>query len=201
MSAADLALALLLSQTCVAEISLQRTPEECAIMWEINATAAQARDKTVEQQTRDFNAYWRSAEQRANRPWIAHLQRSGSMPKGWPKSASWERHVERWLLYVERADQFVRDLRAGKPMRRRGKADTYGARCDDDDQRGRHTCDVPPCPEARLVPLMGGRTLQAYWDVGPCIAAKRARRTCAKRGACPTTGAVLPAQSPATEQP
>ncbi len=169
-------LALLLAQTCVAEISLQPTPAECVLMWDINGRAARAREIPIETQTRRFNAYWRSSKQRAQRPWIARLQRSGSKPEGWPDGALWERNIDRWLLYLERADVFVVEFRSGAPLRRAGKADTYGARCDDDEQKGRYTCDVPPCPEAAFVPLFGGRTLQAYWDVGPCIVARRAAR-------------------------
>lgn len=165
-SADESDLALLLAQTCAVEISLQPSANECPLMWAVNARRGERAGVSLAAQVRAHTPYWRSAYRRSLRPWIAQLSRSGERPADWPDTMSWPRHRPRWLRYVVAADAFVAALDAGIRPRHAGKADTYGARCDDDAIRGRRTCDLPPCEGAQRVPL--GRTLQTYWDTDTC---------------------------------
>lgn len=168
----SLALVLLLAQTCVAEISFPSGTDECVAMWEVNARNAARRRVDIFQQTREFNAYWRSSEQRAQRPWVGELALDGAQPAQWPAHLSWERHRGRWGAVVERAGQFVLDYRLGRHRAVCPGADDYGG--DPDDDAGAE--DSAPCPEAiRLTCIPGA--LQAYWRLAGCRAARRQRQS------------------------
>lgn len=165
------ALILLLAQTCVAEISFPTDTVECVAMWEVNARNAARRGIDIAQQTREFNAYWRSSAQRARRPWIARMGLGGAEPPGWPAHLPWGRHAGRWRAVVARARQFVQDYPAERHRSVCPGADDYGG--DPDDARGAE--DDKPCPEAiRLTCIPGA--LQAYWRLAGCRAASRQRR-------------------------
>lgn len=97
---------LLLARTCVAETGLDSRIEECLLMWTVNQANANRKGVTLARQTKLFNAYWRSTEQRARRPWIAHLG-GRTRPDGWPLRASWKRNVEKWLNIERAAEAFV----------------------------------------------------------------------------------------------
>ncbi len=80
----NLALVLLLAQTCVAEITFPAKPVECVAMWEINAVNASRKGIDIVEQTHAFNAYWRIESRRESRPWVQTLTLEGTEPEGWP---------------------------------------------------------------------------------------------------------------------
>ena len=166
----NLALVLLLSQTCVAEISFPSKPLECVAMWEINARTAARKRIDIIEQTHDFNAYWRRPSQRAARPWIAELGLEGAEPAGWPANLKWERHRARWLAVVARARVFAHDYPRGRHLAVCAGADDYGG--DPDDEQG---AEDTPCPQAVRIQCIPG-ALQAYWRLTGCRAARRQRR-------------------------
>ena len=168
----NLALVLLLAQTCVAEISFPFKTTECVAMWEINARVAARRQVDIIEHTLQFNAYWRSASQRGVRPWIGALSLDDAKPEGWPAKLSWDAHRGRWRAVVARARQFVRDYPRGLHRSVCPGADDYGG--DPDDERGAE--DSAPCPEALRLTCIPG-ALQAYWRLAGCRAARRQRRS------------------------
>lgn len=103
---ATIPLYLLLAQTCVAEISFQRDPSECILMWEVNERNARLRNRSLRKQTLLYNSYWKSTEQRNRRPWIQHLK-GREQPKHWPERLKWKWHVKMWLRYVKAAREFL----------------------------------------------------------------------------------------------
>lgn len=169
MSAA--ALVLLLAQTCVSEVSFPAKPIECVAMWEINAVNARRKGIDIVEQTRKFNAYWRIAKRRIARPWVQTLTLDGEQPEHWPRKLLWERHRGRWLRIVARARQFVREYPQGLHRRVCRGADDYGGDPDD----GKHADDAKPCRDAVRITCIPG-SLQAYWRLAGCRAARRARR-------------------------
>jgi hypothetical protein len=101
-------LALLLARTCVAEIGFQEDVQECKIMWAINDANARTRNRSLTRQTKKFNSYWRSREQRARRPWIKHLTNE-ERPRHWQKNLQWAMYRTRWLRYLEAAKEYVQN--------------------------------------------------------------------------------------------
>lgn len=151
MTPIELSLALLLAQTCVAEIGFMSDTQECELMWEINDANSVTRGRSLRAQTKKFNSYWRSAKQRRSRPWIEHLSTDGSRPKHWPKHLRWDRHRERWKRYLETAKAFVR-YRSIWPRSCLGAID-YGAK---------H--ELPKAHQRmRVLDCLGGKTRQRYW--------------------------------------
>ncbi len=167
----NIALVLLLAQTCVAELSFPAGTEECAAMFEVNARNAARRGIGIAQQTREFNAYWHSPKQQAQRPWIAHLTLDGTQPAQWTTHLPWERRKGSWEAVVARARVFVRDYPRGRHRSVCPGADDYGG--NPDDERGAE--DSKPCPEALRVACIPG-SLQVYWRLAGCRAARRQRR-------------------------
>ena len=155
------ALILLLAQTCVAEISLQKDPSECAVMWSINARTAERRQVTLKQQTLEYNAYW-DKRSKDRRLWIGNLKDSYAMPEGWPGSEkSWKARAGLWMAYLDKAVEFI----LWPPERLLcPRAGSYGGTPGD----GIGADDEAPCPEARRVRCMRGE-LQAYWNVTRCF--------------------------------
>ncbi len=174
-----LELVLLLAQTCVAEIDLQERPDECPIMWEVNAYHAERRRISIAQQTREFNAYWKV--EHTSRAWIGALALDpDAEPAGWPvERGRWARWAPRWAAYLQAATKYVGALPPsvaapvcrydGRP--RRLAADTYGGTPDD----GKHADDPKPCAQARRVRCLPGE-LQAYWNSAKCRLARRRSR-------------------------
>lgn len=99
-------LAILLAQTCVAEVGFNKDPSECILMWEVNERNAKLRNRSLRKQTLLYNAYWRSTPQRNRRPWIQHLK-GGEEPKLWNKRLKWKVHRGMWLRYVRTAREFL----------------------------------------------------------------------------------------------
>ncbi|MHC4648700.1 MAG: hypothetical protein ACYTBJ_24860, partial [Planctomycetota bacterium] len=148
-------LALLLAMTCVAEISLQKDPTECVLMWQINQETAERRGVTLQDQTLAFNAYW-DPRSKDNRHWIAELDEDGTRPPSWPgESVSWRIHRVRWLRYLKAAERFL--VAPGKHQCPRAK--DYGGAID-----GRHADDHPPRKCYRREKCLNGQTLQWYWN-------------------------------------
>lgn len=139
--------AVLLAMSCVAEISFQKDPKECVVMWEINQRNAELKNRSLRKQTLLYNAYWRSTPQRARRPWIQHL-RGGEEPKHWPKRLKWKFHRHLWLNYVKAAREFLRTVKTRKPIC--PSALDYGA-----------PKEYPAEYMERIV--CTGNTLQWYW--------------------------------------
>jgi hypothetical protein len=150
LTPSQIALSLLLAQTCVAEISFQKDASECIVMWEVNKRNATARGRTIRKQTLLFNSYWRSKPQRARRPWIGLLTADGRKPMRWPKRLSWKAHRPRWLRYVQAANQFV----LGKLPEMCPQAVDYGA-----------PYETPNSVYRARVNCLGGKTKQLYWRV------------------------------------
>jgi len=152
MTDALLSLALLLAQTCVAEIGFRDTTDECKLMWQINYDNAGRHRRSVSQQTKLFNGYWgeslQSQRQRAARPWIAHL-RDDRQPRHWQRNLSWPAHRERWLRYLEAAKAFVGH--GGAARHPCPGAMDYGA-----------PGEIPKGPLVRIE-CLGGDTEQHYW--------------------------------------
>lgn len=180
--AGGIALALMLAQTCVAEIDLQIDTAECYAMLEINADAARRKAVTLERQTRKFNTIWK--HENPARPWILHLTSDASVaPQGWPaKRGPWGgRWAARWESYLQLARVFLSnqaggrwDIAIGLCIDKRGrelKPDNYGG---DPDDGGKNADDPKPCARARRVRCFP-RELQAYWNTTRCWAKRRAR--------------------------
>lgn len=106
---------LLLAQTCVAEISFQKDPTECIVMWEINERAAKASKRTLKKQTLLYNSYWKSRKQRNARKWIMFLEHDEE-PKHWPKGLRWKYHKHLWLKYVRAARTFLATRHKREPL-------------------------------------------------------------------------------------
>ncbi|MCH6551212.1 MAG: hypothetical protein IH804_04265 [Planctomycetes bacterium] len=164
----NLALVLLLAQTCVAEITFPKTTVECVAMWEINANNAVRKGIDIVEQTHAFNAYWRIESRRRARPWVQGLTLEGARPEGWPPHLNWERHRGRWLQIVARARRFVDEFPRGKHRRVCHGADDYGGDPDD----GKAANDAKPCEDAVRITCIPG-SLQAYWRLAGCRAARR----------------------------
>jgi hypothetical protein len=168
-------LILLLAMTCVAEIDLQTSPDECVEMWSINAENADRKKMPLERHTLRFNAYWRNPRAQRARPWIPQLTVHADKPADWPKRRSWKRERERWIAYVEAAERFaVAHFKGETPIgvAAAAGADDYGGIPDD----GKHADDAAPCGLARRVRRTIPGARQAYWDTAPCRVARRARR-------------------------
>lgn len=166
-----LSLVLLLAHTCVAEIDLQDTPAECVVMWEINERKAEQRGIELGRQVRAHGAYWRNPRARRARPWIPQLGAHGVKPADWPARRSWARELPKWHRYVDAAERFAVEHFKGTPRAPLcARADDYGGTPDD----GVHADDAAPCAGAEPVVCMAGAR-QAYWNTGPCRAARRAR--------------------------
>lgn len=142
---AETALILLLARTCVAEISFQKEPTECIIMWEINERIRGKR--SLYDQTLLFNAYWRSTKQRNSRPWIQELD-GDEKPKHWPMYLPWKMHLKFWKKYKKAAARFVRTRRWRKQSCK--KAINYGG-----------PVEWPKQDMIRIYCLQGAR--QWYW--------------------------------------
>ena len=156
--------ALLLARTCVAEISFQNSPAECAAMWWVNRKLASKRRRSIVVQTRKFNSYWKSPEQRARRPWIAFLELSQVKPKLWPKRLSWGAHRVRWATYVQASVDFV-DGKRPDPC---PPAFDYGA-----------PGEIPQGAKSgylRKIQCLQGETLQWYWGTMDSRIRRRAIR-------------------------
>ncbi|MDP6424607.1 MAG: hypothetical protein QGG14_07680 [Planctomycetota bacterium] len=162
-------LVLLLAMTCVAEIDLQGSPDECVIMWSINERSAERRGVSLERHTRQFNAYWRNARARRGRPWIEQLDATDRQPADWPSRRSWERERPKWHRYVEAAERFATEHFKGQQHTACARADDYGGDPDD----GKHADDAAPCAQARRVRGCVAEARQAYWDTRPCRYARR----------------------------
>ncbi len=146
----SLLLALLLAQTCVAEISFQIDTRECQVMWHVNNANAKKRGLSLAEQTRQFNTYWRSEIRRARRPWIKYLNANLTKPKHWPATISWKNHKDRWRRYLDAARKFVRtDRHLKRPCL---QALDYGSQT-----------DVPKNKNYILTRCLGGNTKQRYW--------------------------------------
>lgn len=163
------ALILLLAQTCAAEIDLQKAPDECYIMWEVNARLAKRRGVDLATQTLQYSAYWRSKSD--TRLWIRELGLAAERPKSWPSERSWKREAPKWRAYCAAAADFVKQVIAGSYRARCRRAYGYGGIPDD----GLHADDPAPCALAKRVICMPGE-LQAYWDTRYCSRARRNRR-------------------------
>lgn len=150
MTPVELALSLLLAQTCVAEIGFQKSPRECVLMWQTNQVQAAQRGRTLYLQARLYNNYWIGRHSRARRPWIRELTYSGQKPRQWPAGASWVKYRPRWLKYVSAADGFVK----GRYKKRYCPAAShYGA---PHERRNK---------KMKRVMCFGGNTKQWYWRV------------------------------------
>jgi len=99
-------LALLLAQTCVAEISFGKDVSECVLMWQINADNAERKGRTLRHQTLLYNGYWKSPKQQQNRAFIKEL-RDDKKPKSWPANMGWKRHRPMWMAYLTAALNFI----------------------------------------------------------------------------------------------
>jgi hypothetical protein len=159
----DLALALLLAQTCAAEIGLRPDgAPECAVMWAINAKRADRAGIPLSVQTRGFNAYWRRSGR--GRQWVASLRMDGRTPDPWPASyGPWKRFSRAWARYRAAALDFVARYRAGTLRKLTCGADDYGGTPGD----GVDADDPAPCPQARRVSCLPGER-QAYWVTAAC---------------------------------
>ena len=157
------AIVLLLAQTCAAEIGLQPEPDECVVMWEINARAAERKKVTVAEQTLAFNAYWDPRVAHTSRRWIGELRADGVEPEHWPTNLRWPGHAPRWQRYVERSRQFVVESVRGLHKPVCAAADDYGG--DPDDEAGAE--DPAPCVGAERVACVPGQR-QAYWITALC---------------------------------
>jgi hypothetical protein len=174
----DLALVLLLAQTCAAEIDLQPKPDECFEMFGINSYNAARKRITVAQQTRRFNAYWKV--EHTTKAWIGALSLdSTKAPAGFPaRRGAWagSKWSKRWARYVVAATRFVErnrgtavmctDVKSGAEL----AATDYGGTPGD----GVYADDDAPCPEARRLSCIEGEK-QAYWATRGCSRARRAR--------------------------
>ena len=175
-----LELVLLLAHTCVAEIDLQDAPDECVVMWGIDERLAAQRGVELGQQVREHAAYWRNPRAQRARPWIPQLDvHARAAPADWPARRSWDREREKWIAYVEAAEQFATEHVRGTPRAPVcARADDYGGTPDD----GVHADDAAPCTRAQRVTCMAGER-QAYWNTGPCRVARRGRAISAKLAA------------------
>ena len=170
------ALALLLAQTCVAEIDLHTDGvPECVVMWSINDATAKRHGVTLQAQTLAYNAYWdRRSKARERRPWIAQLGPRGSgAPAAWPTRRRWADAEPKWHAYLDAADAFVA-VTDREPLRCR----LYERRSRhrfEPEQYGGYTLDGAPCRAARRLSCLSGSERQAYWNTRPCRDARRAR--------------------------
>lgn len=163
-----MSLVLLLAITCVAEIDLQESTDECVVMWSINERAAQRRRVSLADQTRGYNSWWKVEHK--SRRWIEQLSLDETArPERWPKSLSWSKYQPRWHAYLDRAVEWLADPARGNVCR---AAQHYGGTPDD----GVHADDAAPCQQAKRVRCLA-RESQAYWNTTPCgIARRRAAR-------------------------
>ena len=165
-----LELVLLLAQTCVAEIDLQKNTKECEVMWAVNSREADRRGVSLTKHTRQFNAFW-DPRTKVQRLWIEGLGFTGLEPEHWPKNRSWEREAHRWEAYLTASALFVDSLKYEQDLTCR-MANDYGGDPDD----GKYADDYAPCPQAVRVKCLR-REHQAYWNTRPC---RRARRNSAR---------------------
>jgi len=164
-----LELVLLLAHTCVAEIDLQDSADECVVMWSIAERKAEQRGIELGRQVRAHGAYWRNPRAQRARPWIPQLGAHGVKPADWPRRRSWRRELPKWHRYVDAAERFAVEHFKGTPHPLRCSADDFGGPVD-----GKHADDAAPCAGAVAVECLPGAR-QAYWNTGPCRAARRAR--------------------------
>lgn len=142
-------LSLLLARTCVAEVGFVGTIQECQLMWSVNNANAVRKNRTLEQQTRSFNRYWRSQKQRDKRPWIQYLT-NHKKPQQWC-DAAWSNYRNQWLLILQKAREFLngdRKMYYDCP----GVSD-YGAPSDRPANASKMT----------KVRCLDGKSLQRYW--------------------------------------
>jgi len=142
---AETALILLLSRTCVAEISFQKDTTECELMWSINDRMRGKR--SLYEHTLLFNAYWRSSKQRAQRPWIQELD-GDEKPEHWPRYLPWKLHLKFWKKYKAAAARFIKTRKWRKKIC--PKAIDYGG-----------PREYPRQDATRIYCLQGAR--QWYW--------------------------------------
>jgi len=155
--------ALLLAQTCVAEIGFYRDTSECVLMWEINQRNAKYRGVSIRKQTKQFNAYWKNPNKQ--RPWIQHLNEELKKPEHWPnRAASWAVHRPIWKSYLSAARTFLHQVSTQTYRNICPRAADYGGKCGD----GKHACDKPRMTCAKPLLCLSGRTFQAYWDLTHC---------------------------------
>jgi hypothetical protein len=143
-------LAVFLAATCVAEISLQPSATECAVMWEVLESHADRRGIPLYDQTLQYCSYWKPSSP-DNREWIAGLTRDGSTLKGGSQ--------KRWLRYVATADRWLEGHRRICPL-----ADHFGGTPGD----GVGADDAAPCEGAVRVVCLPVTERQAYWDTEGC---------------------------------
>jgi hypothetical protein len=155
MSIAEMALALLLARTCVAEIGLheESTVEECQLMWTVNKRNAEMKGRTILAQTLKFNSFWKVKERRALRPFIEHLN-GPEKPQGWPNALKWSRYQGKWMRYRNAAILFVKRPQDFSLMC--SEAVDYGG-----------PGEVPKAKYLEPVQCLGGVTRQKYWRIKP----------------------------------
>ena len=146
---AETALILLLARTCVAEIGFVEDTDECVLMWAINERHATDKGRSIENQTRLFNSYWKVSEHQKRRPYIKHMD-GMEKPKGWPKTLDWSNYVHKWAGIRRAAQYFVSNPRVGDYIC--PEAYDYGG-----------YGDHPRSPGMVRVKCLGGRTKQRYW--------------------------------------
>lgn len=169
----NLALILLLAQTCASEISIHPSTQECVVMWEVNYRNAKRSGITLAAHTKKFNAYWRNPNN--GRRWVQYLNHEAAEPRYWPKHIKWQHYRANWQRYLLRARKFVNDVNAGRHTALCPAAEDYGGRCDD---AGVAACDplhkTVSC--AMLTRCLDNLTLQWYWTLKHCRKNKKRRR-------------------------
>lgn len=155
---------LTLAQQCVGEVGFN-SPQECWLMWHINAANARARAKRVPDwhlvdQLRRYNSIFKVNTPRSR--WITQLSLTGEPPNAWVKDGpSWEGVAPFWNRIVMLARRFLNE-----PGRKPCKANAYGGNCADP----KGACDPAPKCWTQVVCHSPKQTpyAQAYYVARKC---------------------------------
>jgi len=123
------ALILFLAQSCVAEIDFPPKPDECFVMWHLNARKVGYDPAKLEHQIRRYNSVWkrkRDGSYLLNTGrvlWVRALGAGDEQPEHWPTKSKWEKSRPRWGRIVAAAEKMLGQTRADHPC---PKARHYG---------------------------------------------------------------------------
>jgi hypothetical protein len=141
-------LILLLSQTCVSEVSFPANPAECVLMRSISEANADRTGRGLSVQIRKYHAYWRHSSPK--RAWVKQLNREGTQPASWPETANWSAYRARWFKIMAAAEKFLMERHSGIKHPVACGASHYGG-----------IMDRPKDPRLKVVNC--GPKKQMYW--------------------------------------
>ena len=155
MTHVALALALLIGQACVAEVSLTDNTKECRQMW----GTLWEKPGDLEWRVKNYNTLFKLQRQHRvpdDKRWILLLTADLKEPEHWPaKYGRWDGsgHQKRWAAILKAAERFVK-----RPRGPLCAADHYGGPVD-----GLHADDETPDCWKRVCDKQGFQ--QAYYTV------------------------------------